>query len=296
MSEFLASSDDSAAVNRTHFVGLAFILLAFCMPPLAAVLGYGATSQLASDTGYAAGSLLFLVFIAWLATRHASDMTKARARVAVGLILCILVAGELVKKANDEKQAKEFLREAIAFTAKRNASVAELGRRFENADISTVLTPENMTVSASRAAARSKLAEFRALLAERRLLLQTHAVELERFMASIPHGRLRDKALVAIGSNYKTSVKLYADVDAALTAVVDSLSAVLDWGEVQAGKLGVRNGQLLFVSEEQQVELRDLLGKVEQAEARMNEVLQAVSAEHARVQKNMREAERLLQE
>lgn len=51
---------------------------------------------------------------------------------------------------------------------------------------------------AARAAARSKLAEFRALLAERRLLLQTQAMELERFMASIPQGRMRDKALTAL--------------------------------------------------------------------------------------------------
>jgi len=296
MSEFLMSADDSAAVNRTHFVGFALILLAFCMPPLAAVLGYEAASQLASDTGYTAGSLLFLAFIAWLATRRASDMTKARARVAVGLILCILVAGELVKNANDEKQAKDFLREAIAFNAKGNASVAELERRFENVDISTVLSPENMTVLAARAAARSKLAEFRALLAERRLLLQTQAMELERFMASIPQGRMRDKALTALEAAKARKAKLQSDVDASLTALVDSLSAVLDWGEVQAGELGVRNGQLLFVSERQQVELRGLLEEVEQAKARLNEVVQRVSAEEARLQKSMREAEQFLQE
>ena len=95
---------------------------------------------------------------------------------------------------------------------------------------------------------------------------------------------------------YARKAKLQSDVDASLTALVDSLSAVLDWGEVQAGELDVRNGQLLFVSERQQVELRGLLEEVEQAKARLNEVVQRVSAEEARLQKSMHEAEQFLQE
>ena len=226
-------------------------------------------------------------------------MAKASARLITGVVLCVIGGTYLAKAANEEAIAKQVARDALAFRAKQSALFLALGQRFDKVDLNTVLTPEALTTHAGMSAARATIAEYRALLAERRLLVQSFVLEFDRFIAGIPAGNARDGALSTGGARKQETVRLYADIDESQTALVEAIASVLDWGFAQAGKLGVRNGELLFVSREQQAALQGLLARLAEVEAQNTKVLTAASATQAKSQatqlESVRKAEQLLQ-
>ena len=88
----------------------------------------------------------------------------------------------------------------------------------------------------------------------------------------------------------------YAGLDRTQSALADSIESVLNWGQGQTGKLGVKDGQLLFTSKEQQAQLQALLGKVQLAENAMNAEVAAMQKVQLEAQQKMRENNRQMRE
>jgi hypothetical protein len=213
--------------------------------------------------------------------------------------MCLLVGGRLAVAAGDEQQAKQQFQDLLAFTGKQTTPFNDLALRFEKVDVSSVLSVENITSTAGLAAAKATIAQFRALLAERRLLVQTYLAELDRYLSQLPAGDFKAGAISGVETSKTATVKLYGDLDRSQTAWVDATSAVLDWSTGQSGKLFVQGGQLMFTSMSQKAELTVLVNKVSEAEADLNKVLQATSVARAAAQEktktNIQAAEKLLQ-
>ena len=226
-------------------------------------------------------------------------MAKALARLLTGVLMCLFVGGGLAYAVNEEQHAKQQLKEMLAFAAKQTARFNDLALRFDKVDVSSVLSVENITSPSGLGAAKATIAQFRALLAERRLLVQTYLSDLDRYLNDLPAGDFKAGAISGIGASKAATVKLYGDLDRSQTAWADASSEVLDWSAAQAGKLSMRGDQLMFTSANQKTELTALIGKVGAAEADLNKVLQATAATQTAAQDktkaNMQAAEKLLQ-
>jgi hypothetical protein len=293
------SPDASKLARKLHGLGYALIVVAFVMPFLAASLGRSTAFQAGESLVRNLIALFVFALVAWLATRRRSDMAKALARLLTGVLMCLFVGGHLAVAANGEQQAKQQLQEMLAFTAKQATSFSDLALRFEKVDVNTVLSVENITSPSGLATAKATIAQFRALLAERRLLVQTYLAELDRYLGELPAGDFKAGAMSGIGASKAATVKLYGDLDRSQTAWADTTTAVLDWSTGQSGKLFMRSGQLMFTSVSQKAELTALIDEVGVAEADLNKVLQTTAAAQTAAQEktkaNMQAAEKLLQ-
>lgn len=293
------SPDASKLARKLHAWAFALIIIAFAMPFLAASLGRSTAFQAGQSLAQNLIALFVLALVAWLATRKRSDMAKALARFLTGVLMCLYVGGQLALAANEEQQAKKQLQDMLEFTAKQARPFNDLALRFDKVDVNAVLSVENITSPSGLATAKATIAQFRALLAERRLLVQTYLAELDRYLNGLPAGNFKDGAMSGIGASQAATVKLYGDLDRSQTAWADANSAVLDWSTGQSGKLFIQGGQLMFTSVSQKAELTALISKVGVAEADLNKILQATAAAQTAAQEktkaNMQAAEKLLQ-
>jgi hypothetical protein len=283
---------------RLTFMGVTFIVLAFIAPYIASLLGFGPTS--ASQAGEAAGrtlgSLLVLALLAWATTRGRSDTAKASARVVVGVLLCVLAGSNIAQTASDMQEAKAFVAEAVKFRDEHAAKFAELGRRFDSIDLTKVLTPDALTDSAARAAARATLASYRVLLAERRMQLQAYFLAYARFVDErAPTGDARAGALEGFNEKKRQTEALYSSLDESQTGLVDAMQRVLDWSASQPS-LQQRNGQLMFADTRQQAELSALVAQVNEAEKKMNASAQNAQVAQQNAQRDMVDQNRRVQE
>jgi hypothetical protein len=290
---------DRKSARGINLAGAALIALAFALPFIAIPFGYSTAFDAGDRIARTLGSLLLLVLVAWAVTRGRSETAKASGRLIAGALLCVVVGGDFVRAGEEKQIGKTFMREAFAFQAAQASRFVDLGRRFDEVALDTVLTPQMMTSEAGRATARATLAQYRALLAERRLLLQTYLTEFDRFIATIPPSQTREGALSAVGNVKQTTVDLYARLDKSQTRLVDAMGAIVDWSAAQVGKLKVSNGKLIFSSEAQETELQVLLDALNDAEAKNAEVVTvanaAVQKAQASLVENKQKAEALLQ-
>jgi hypothetical protein len=217
--------------------------------------------------------------------RKRSDLSKAKARTVVGVLLCITVGNNFANAAKDEAVAKQFLRDAIAFQAQYSAKFEDLGRRFEQMTVNQYVTPEGLASPPNVAAGVAALERYRSLLQERNLLVQTYLAEHVAFLGSLPPGDVRAGAQSSLGPAREATEKLYGMLDKAQSEHAAALGAVFDWAQANAAKIEARNGQLMFTSVTQQQELQALARRLQEAENGVNEaaekaqVLQAAAQE-----------------
>lgn len=291
--------DASKLLRKLDSWGYALIIGAFVIPFLATLFGRSTAYQAGESFAHNLMALFLLSLVAWLITRKRSDMTKAIARLATGVLMCLFVGGTLAVAANEEQEAKKQMQEMLAFTAKQTAQFNDLALRFDKVDMNAVLSVQNITSTSGLATAKATIAQFRALLAERRLLVQTYMTSLDRYLNELPAGNFKAGAMSSIGGSKAVTVKLYSDLDTSQTSWVDAMSAVLDWSTGQTGKLSAQGDQLMFTSATQKAELTSLINKVGLAEADLKNVLSATAAAQTAAQEkikaNMQAAEKLLQ-
>jgi len=280
----------SPTVKRLNFVGAILIILAFVGPYLAAMLGIGEVTafKVGEDGARTLGSLVLLAIIAWAVSRGRSETFKAGARVVVGVLLCGVVVSSIAQTAREITEAKALLAEALVFRDQHALKFAKLAERFDAVDLTKVLTPQSMVLRDDHATARATLATYRALLAERRALVHTYLLEYERFVTDRPASRdAKAGARQGMKGKREATEALYTSLDEVQTGLADSMTRVLDWGGEQAGKLGMKNGQLLFSSPRQQVELNALLTKVTEAAARVKTAVTAAQVVQQKAQRDM---------
>ena len=284
--------------RQLHWTGFALICLAFGLPFLLVAVGKSSAFKAGESLVSNLLALFVLALIAWLATRNRGDMTKAIARFITGVVLLLFVGGGIVLAANDDEQAKALLKDSLAFAAKQTAQFAELGQRFDKVDMNSVITVDRLTSPPGLAMSKATVAQYRALLAERRSLLSSYLTDFERYFATLPPGDFRAGAMSSMGANKAATVKLYGDLDVAQTSWADSISGILEWAEKQGGKLSARGDQLVFKDATQQAELSALVTKLTTTESALNKVIQSAAVQQAAAQEktkaNLAEADKLL--
>ena len=292
------SPESTRRARHLHSMGFALICLAFALPFLLAAIGKSNAFQAGESLVRNLLALFVLALVAWLATRNRGDMAKAIARLITGMLLILFVGGGIALAANEDELAKAMLKESLAFAAKQSTRFTELGQRFDQVDMNSVVTVNTLTSPPGLATSKATVAQYRALLAERRSLLSSYLSDFERYFATLPPGDFRAGAMSSMGANKAATVKLYGDLDVAQTAWADSISGILEWAEKQTVKLSARGDQLVFKDATQQAELSALVTKLTTTESALNKVIQAAAVQQAAAQDktkaNLAEADKLL--
>ena len=285
----LSPADEYTSTKRWNYLGAGLIFIAFIGPSLATMAGLGNAFSVGEDIARTLGSLAFLAFIAWLVVRKRNDLSKAKARAVVGLLLCITVGNNIATAYREKDQAKSFVREAMTFQAKHTEKFADLGRRFDEVTVAQYLTPEGLASSASVAAGKAALERYRSLLQERNLLLQTYLAEYVAFVGSLPAGQVRAGAESALGPNKEATEQLYKMLDRVQSDHAAAMGAIFDWAAANSGKIEMRKGQLMFTTTAQQQELQSLANKLQAAENEVNAASEkAQAAQAAAMEKSSR--------
>jgi hypothetical protein len=280
---------ERAATKRWNYTGAALIAIAFIGPSVASLGGLGNAFSVGQDLARTLGSFALLAIISWLIVRKKSDLSQAKARTVVGILLCITVGNNIASAAKEEAVAKQFLKEAFAFQAQHVAKFEDLGRRFDQITVNQYVTPEGLTSDANVAAGVAALERYRSLLQERNLLVQTYLAEYVAFIGKLPPGQARAGAESTLGANKEATEKLYGMLDKVQGEHAAALGAVFAWAQANSGKIGVRDGQLMFTSAAQQQELQALATRLQDAEKAVNEAAQKAQASQAEaIEKNER--------
>lgn len=278
--EFNGDAETQAKrASRYTYIAAGLIALAFTAP---FVMNWGSPYRFGQTLGQILGALLFMVFISWLITRNRSDLAKAKGRLAVAVLLCLSTAGNSLTAKREEDIAKDFMRGAVEFQEKNSVKFIDLGKRFETVTVHQYTTAEAIASPQAMEAAQLALERYRLLLQERSLLLQTYLADWRAFVNNVPHGEARRSAEQAMGPKMEQTQTLYRNLDVAQRVHVEALGAVFTWAQAQAGKLGVRDGQLVFQSAKQQQELQALAAKLQTAEDAAEKVEKVTQAEQVK--------------
>lgn len=277
--ELEVSEKDSRQARRVSLVGFAVILLAFAVPFFAIGFGHGDAATAGYSVASTLGSLLVLAAIAWLATRKGSALSKARARLVIGVILVGVVVANLHQDAQRDQKTVAFAQDFMAYARDQQVPLARWEADFAKVDLATVLVPANLTTPAGRATARAMLAQYRALLAEQKSITAAFHSKLEDFVRTqAPTDRLRDMNLASMAKGRQSTEPAYHALADARRDLAEGMDAVVAWGEKQGANLGVRDGKLLFSSAAQQAELQALLVRLGDLEKRHDAALTTAQA------------------
>jgi hypothetical protein len=292
------SPDDVKLARILHGWGYALILLAFLMPFLAALFDRASPAQVGGSLFYNLMALLVLGFIAWVTTSIKSNLVKAKARLVIGVLMCLFSGWPLLVTVSEDRDAEKYLRAMLVLRTQHTEQFNELDLRFKKVDMNSVLSVKNLTTTSGLATANATIAQYRALLAERRLLLQTYLLSLDRYLNDLPAGNFKTGVKSAVAAGKDATVKLYNDLDVSQTGLADATSAVLDWSAEQSKKLSLQAGQLQFTSMAQKTDFIALISKVGVAEAKVDEALAANAnaqiAAQEQSEASMLEVEKLL--
>lgn len=258
--------------------GTVLIVLGLAIPALATAFGKLTAFEAGNYTARAVGSLLFLALVAWLATRKLGTRAKANGRIVVGVVLCAVVLNNVYSVIQDTEQVKAYLVKAMEMQKAGAAKFQALNERFEKLPISSVLTPENVTTSAGRAAGKATVAQLRALVAERKSVFNTYLTDLQSVVDSLPSATAKRGAMAGMEETLEPTKKIYADLERVQSATADSIDAILNWCAAQGNTLQVRNKQLLFATAVQQAQMQALLAKLDEVAREESKVLAQVQA------------------
>jgi hypothetical protein len=206
----------------------------------------------------------------------------------VGALSCFVVWGNVAKATSDEDAAKEILAATVKFRDEHAPRFIELGQRFERFDVTKVVTVESLTTQESETTARIALANYRALLAERRALLQAYIVEYERFVTDrAPTEKFRAGMTAAFDQKKAALVAFYWGLDDAGSAFANSMERMLNWGALQRVRMQTRNGALIFADAGQQSEYSALFAAMKEAAQRLAVTERAAGDVQRKAQEDM---------
>ena len=283
-------------VRKIGAVGWGLIVFAFVVPFASAALGYSSAAQAGYQVGQMTIALVVLVVVTSLALKRRNPLVRSYGRVGVGVLLTIWALASAGQQMGQANAQKAFLIEAQQMQARHAARFVQLGNRFDAIPLNTVLTPGSITSDAGIAGGRNTIAQYRALLAERKALLTSTFAESEQFFNTrSPTEADKREALASMERGKGATIKLYGDLDAVQSAVAQAISDVLDWAASQRGKLTTKDGQLVYANAQQQTELQVLLTKLQAAETKQQEVLKRAAVSQQKAQESMRESNEKLQ-
>jgi hypothetical protein len=156
----------------------------------------------------------------------------------------------------------------LAYKDEESKRDADLAAKFDRVDFSDILSPPNLATPSGIAASKGKVAEYRALLAERKAMQRENEAGVARLVASIPPGPRRE-AFEATASQQKEKVKAVVDrLDSSQSEFAIAIERVLEWAEVQPpGALSVKEDQLQVTPDSRRQQLLNLVVQLNKAAA-----------------------------
>lgn len=285
------------SARKIGAIGWGLIALAFVVPFASGALGYSSAAQTGYQVGQMTIALVVLVLVTSLSLKRRSALVQSYGRVIVGIVLTLWALGSAAQQIGQANAQKAFLIESQQMQARQAARFVELSKRFDAVALNTVLTPASITSPAGISAGRDTIAQYRALLAERKALLTSTFAESEQFFNTrSPTEADKREALASMERGKGATISLYGDLDAVQSAVAQAISDILDWAASQRGKLTAKDGQLAYANAQQQIELQVLLVKLEAAEVKQQEVLKRAAVSQQKAQESIRESNQKLQQ
>ncbi|MHB9102054.1 MAG: hypothetical protein ACYC2E_11120, partial [Sulfuricella sp.] len=141
----------------------------------------------------------------------------------------------------------------------------ELSAKFAALDMDNLLTPAALTTANGIIRSRATIQRFSELIEERRRLAVSFLDEGERTLRSSGLDRvILQTELEAASTTKNRNLALIGDLENAQRGIVISVLKIIDLCEHSLGRLGVRDGGILFQSQEQVDTYQTQLGLIQQ--------------------------------
>lgn len=257
---------EQAKTKKYKIAGGLLIALAFVVPLVVAALGIGSAYLAGRAFGNVAVSYVVLALLAWPFVGKRSALAKAKGRVMVAALLCLVSVANTFPSVHDDHVAKKYVPEALVLQARQSQRVAALSKRFEELNMTTYFEPQALVDKDKVAAAKASVEQFKTLLAQRSTLLQTHAAELQQFMNAMPPSDFREGVQQGIAKAQAETQGVYAALDKSQSTHAAAMLDFFDWVARNQGNLRVANGQL-EVQPSQRGEFAELVEKLKSSAA-----------------------------
>ena len=289
-------AEPQAATNWWNWGGTALILAGFAVPALMAA-GEGA-GAVGTALGRATSNLLVLAFLAWLVVRKKGALSQAKARGAVGILLCLSGIGSIAIELREREELRTFMAQAMALEQRLAPKSADLEKRFQAIDFNAFLTPEGITKPETLAAGEIALQRYRALLEERRLLVKTYAEEAERNAHAIASSDVRTGVLKGMRSSREKNDEVQRLLDTTQTEQAAAIEALLQWARANQGRAQAQGGRLVFQEPVQQQQFAQIVARLSAAdkavEAASRKTEEAMAAARVRREENLKRVQSVL--
>ena len=232
------------------------------------------------------GQLLIPAVIAWGVTRKSTAQKKAQAVFIVGLLMLVTNLVVSYNSSRTDAAQREYLKTALIINAEGEAQLQALAAKFEAVNIAGALTMENFVYPDRRASAKATVAQYKALLFERKALIAERIAKGRQHLDSLPAGAGRERAEKSFKQGVADIKGIYDGMDAAQLAYVETVETLLTWADTQRIQLS-SDGQPLFETQAALDKFRALLGQLTEREAAFNASVQLAQTKQAAMQQDM---------
>ena len=273
--------DRAARINGIAVI--LFLLGAIGLPTLIVELAPGRKWEMMALTSRMIVFFGFCFFISWLVTRNRSELAKARGRVAVATLAFVLGCALLIAALVGKYRVAQFMETARAQQESYGARLSDAEQRLSEFDLSLLLTPEALGTPGGVAKGSETVGRFRELLRERGAVVREQTASSLNLIAEVP-GDSGDELRRTVAPLVSSRAKHYALIDQALGEQATATQAVLDWVQANPGSFSLRDGVVVFKSQEQENQLRKLFAGVALARKSVEVATNDAAADESRAQ------------
>lgn len=284
--------DDPKDAKRTKLIraaGWSFIALGFAVPQVQIYSTGEGAFQVGDEIMRSFGQLMLPALIAWFVTRKKLGKAKAIGTLCVGIVFLATSLGVAANKSEAADNGKSLLEKALKMQVENAAKLEKVIERMSAIDMTKVLTIEAVADKTQRTLSKAQLAQFKALLAERRSVVASAISQTESFVGSLPAGELKRGALEGLENAKRNNKELFGDLDVVQLSYAESLEALFSWADTQDGRMQLNGGRVLFADEAAILQFQALIKNIETQEQLYNKVVEKVAVKQQQLR--VRDAE-----
>lgn len=284
--------DEPKDANKTKLIrafGWLLIALGLIVPQVQIYSASEGAFQAGDAVVRSFGQLMLPAFIAWFVTRKKLAKAKAIGTLCVGLVFLATSISVAVNKSEAADNGKVFLEKALKIQAENVAKLEKVIERMSAIDMTKVLTLEAVADKTQRTLSKTQVAQFKALLAERRAVVASGITQAELFVSSLTVSEMKRGALEGLENGKRSNKEQFEDLDVVQLSYADSLEALFNWADTQDGKMQFKGGKLLFADDAAVMKFQVLIKNIETQEEMYNNVVEKVAIKQQQLK--MRDAE-----
>lgn len=287
--ELYEATRDARTTKVIRAGGWSLIAIGFAVPQIQILSAGEGAAQAGYDMMRSFGQLLLPALIAWFVTRTKTDRAKAIGTVCVGMVVLATSISIAADKASETERTKAFLQTSLTSQAESTARLEKVIDRMSAIDMAKVLTLEAIADKNQRALSKAQLAQFKALLAERRSIVAATYSQAESLVSALPPGEAKRGGLEGLKDAKRNNQELFGDLDVVQLSYAESLEALFTWADTQDGKMQLSGGKVLFADETAVLQFQTLIKNIGTQEELYNKVSEKVTIKQQQLQ--MRHAE-----